>query len=137
MTFAVFFRQYFVLMAMTILCSCVIRRGGSSNPMTSANDVRDTATACTPGLYPVTYTNDIKPILQTLCVTCHLTNPRNHGAGDWADLTTYANAYALRNKIKVYVGTGYMPYQGSDQAGQITNEIRLTIVNWVNSCAKE
>ena len=80
--------------------------------------------------YPAepTYTNAIKSILDTYCVSCH--GGANPSGG--IDLSTYQDAYAVRDAVKSAVDTGTMPPSGSIPVKAIT-----AIDTWVTNGALE
>ncbi len=93
------------------------KQAGTGNT-TTTTDTNTSSTTTTIQTTP-TYTNDIKAILDINCVSCH-------GGIVTPNLSTYANAFAKKDRIKAKVDSGTMPPSGSLNASDIA-----TIDAWV------
>jgi len=87
---------------------------GSSSTTTTTTSGTTTTIASAP-----TYTNAVKAILDTKCISCH-------GGAISPNLTTYSGAYAANNLIKLVVDNGSMPTSGPLSAANVA-----TIDAWV------
>jgi mono/diheme cytochrome c family protein len=81
----------------------------------------------------ITYTNSIKSIIDSNCISCHGTNPAN---GASISLTTYQNVKdAVLNKglidkiSKTQDAAGMMPYGGTRLSQSTIDQV----VNWKNT----
>jgi hypothetical protein len=77
---------------------------------------------------PKNFSTDVNPIIQTFCnqANCHNTNSVN-GPGA---LTTYAEIFSARDKIRAQVAAGLMPQNTTLSKTQIN-----TIICWIDSGA--
>jgi uncharacterized membrane protein len=73
----------------------------------------------------VSFKDNVKPIIDARCTTCHSTS-----GGTFPNLTGFANVKAKADRIKVRVDNRSMPLGGS-----LTNAQIESIVKWVNEGA--
>src|ERR1035438_2270051 len=85
-----------------------------------------------------TYLRDIQPIFMGHCARCH--NQESRFVYNWLDYkTAYADRWEIRRRVwDSWKGTYYkeaMPVANSPESQALTDEERLTILNWVNNGA--
>ena len=83
-----------------------------------------------------TYLRDIQPIFMGNCSRCH--NQQSRFVYDWLDYkTAYADRWEIKRRIwDSWKGTYYkeaMPVANSPESLALTDEERLTILNWVDN----
>lgn len=87
--------------------------GGNGGPMTA------------------TYEQDIKPILEQYCVTCHssaLSGAQRNGAPTSVNFDTYELAVANSERANFRISARTMP-----PGGELPSELRATFQEWVNN----
>ena len=83
----------------------------------------------------ITYTNQIKAILDNNCIRCHDSDKQGaerNGAPLDVNLDTYENAVAVAERANTQIQAGNMP-----PAGGLPNDLRDLFQQWVNQGLEE
>ncbi len=82
----------------------------------------------------ITYQANVKQIIDSRCVSCHL---GQHLANGPTDLSNYLTVKTQLLKIQIVMNSGTMPKSGSTQAAEMRKGEKDTLINWADWGARE